>query len=67
MERGLTRIVRRSKAIGSEDGRRLSKEVGKIVSQGLDLFQKDDGAKAAAGDLERTKAEQKIVRSSGIA
>jgi hypothetical protein len=54
-------------AIDSEDGHGLSKEVGKIVSAGLNLFQKDHGAKAAAGDLERAQAEQKIVRSSGIA
>ncbi len=54
-------------AIDAEDGRGISKAVGKIVSEGLDLFQKDHGAKAAAGDLERAQAEQKIVRSSGIA
>ncbi len=54
-------------AIDSEDGRGLSKAVGKIISEGLDLFQKDHGAKAAAGDLERAQAEQKIVRTSGIA
>ncbi len=54
-------------AIDSEDGHGISREVGKIVSEGLDLFQKDHGAKAAAGDLERAQAEEKIVRTSGIA
>jgi hypothetical protein len=34
----------------------FKKEVGELVSKGLDLFQKDHGAKAEAGDLERAEA-----------
>lgn len=38
----------------------IKHEVGKIVSKGLDLFQPDHGAKAEAGDLERSNAIQAI-------
>lgn len=35
-------------------------EIGKIISEGLDLFQADHGAKAEAGDLERSEAVRSI-------
>ena len=53
-------------AIASVEDHGFKKEVGKIVSDGLDLFQKDHGAKAAAGDLARAEAEEAIVDKSGI-
>ncbi len=40
--------------------------VGVVVSRMLDLFQKNHGAKAAAGDLERAEAEATTVRASGV-
>ena len=53
-------------AIDSVEGHGLSKEVGKIGSKLLDLFQKDHGADAVAGDLERAEAEKQMVEKSGI-
>jgi hypothetical protein len=54
-------------AIDSVEGKGVSKEVGKIGSAILDVFQRDHGADAASGDLERAQAEAKIVEASGIA
>jgi hypothetical protein len=42
-------------------------EVGKLISKGLDLFQKDHGSQAVAGDLERAKEVEKVEESSGLA
>lgn len=41
------------------------KVVGEIGSKILDLFQRDHGAKAAAGDLERAEEIEKIEKQSG--
>lgn len=54
-------------AIDSVNGHGISKEVGKIGSSILNMFQKDHGADAAAGDLERAQVEGNIVEKSGIA
>lgn len=40
--------------------------VGVVVSRMLDLFQRNHGAKAAAGDLERAEAEAAKVLASGL-
>ena len=40
--------------------------VGVVVSRLLDLFQKNHGAKAAAGDLERAQTEEATVIGSGL-
>lgn len=53
-------------AIDSVQGHGISREVGKIGSAILNVFQHDHGADAVAGDLERAQAEEKIVRASGI-
>lgn len=53
--------------IDAADGHGFSREVGKLGSEALDLFQKDHGSKAAAGDLERSEAEQETVDKSGLA
>jgi hypothetical protein len=54
-------------AIDSVEGHGVSKAVGVFGSKVLDLFQKDHGADAAAGDAERAVKEQEIVKDSGIA
>jgi hypothetical protein len=54
-------------AIDSVEGHGLSKEIGTIGSKVLDIFQKDHGADAAAGDEARAEQEQAIVDKSGIA
>jgi hypothetical protein len=54
-------------AVDAVDGHGVSKEVGKVGSAFLDIFQKDHGADAAAGDLERSEQEEEIVNTSGIA
>jgi hypothetical protein len=48
------------------DGHGVSKEVGKIGSDILDVFQPDHGAKAAAGDLERADEAAKDIEDSGM-
>lgn len=53
-------------AIASVEDHGIKKEIGTLVSKALDVFQHDHGADAAAGDLERAKAEEKIVEQSGI-
>jgi hypothetical protein len=53
-------------AIDSVEGHGISREVGRVGSACLDVFQKDHGAGAAAGDLERAEAEAAIVAQSGI-
>jgi hypothetical protein len=40
--------------------------VGVVLSRMLDLFQKNHGAKAAAGDLERAQTEEATVTGSGL-
>ena len=40
--------------------------VGTVVSKMLNLFQKDHGAEAAAGDLARAQAEVTRLEASGI-
>lgn len=40
--------------------------VGVVVSRMLNLFQRNHGAKAAAGDLERAKAVESTLRESGV-
>lgn len=42
----------------------LKHEAGKIVSEGLDLFQKNHGAKAEAGDLGRAEEVEKTETST---
>lgn len=42
----------------------IKHEVGKIVSEGLDLFQSDHGAKAEAGDLERSETVRSIEKKA---
>lgn len=37
------------------EDRGVKHEVGEVVSKGLDLFQKDHGAEAESGDLERAQ------------
>lgn len=54
-------------AIDSIDGHGISKVVGKVGSELLDVFQHDHGADAAAGDMERAKTETGIILKSGIA
>jgi len=54
-------------AIDSVEGHGVSKFVGTVGSKMLDVFQKDHGADAAAGDEERAQAETAIVEKSGIA
>lgn len=44
----------------------ISKEVGKIGSEFLDVFQPDHGAKAAAGDLERAQEAEEDIDKSGM-
>jgi len=53
-------------AIDSVEGHGVSKFVGTVGSKMLDIFQKDHGADAAAGDEERAQAEAAIVEKSGI-
>lgn len=38
---------------------------GRVLSRFLDFFQKDHGAKAQAGDVERAEAVEKIEEESG--
>lgn len=40
-------------------------DVGKLISEGLDLLQKNHGAGAEAGDLERAEEVVKIEESTG--
>ena len=40
--------------------------VGTVVSKILDLFQKNHGAGAAAGDLERAQVEEARLAASGV-
>lgn len=39
--------------------------VGKIVSKALDLFEKDHGARAEAGDLQRAETVEQIENHTG--
>lgn len=43
----------------------IGKEVGKVGSAILDVFQSDHGAKAEAADLERAKVVENLEESSG--
>lgn len=43
----------------------IKHEVGKVVSAGLDLFDKDHGAAAEAGDLGRAKEIEQVEESTG--
>lgn len=42
------------------------KAIGKIVSKLLDAFQRDHGAKAAAGDTERAKNAQSVISQADV-
>ncbi len=48
----------------TEDGG-IKKDIGVEVSKGLNLIQKDHGARAEAGDLERATTVEKIEEKSG--
>ena len=41
-------------------------KLGIVMSKFLNIFQKDHGADAAAGDLERAQTEEKIIADSHI-
>jgi len=43
----------------------LKRRIGSLVSRGLDLFQRDHGAKAEAGDFERAAVVEKIEQDTG--
>jgi hypothetical protein len=44
----------------------IKHEVGKAISAGLDLFQKDHGAGAIEGDLTRAQDVEGIEQASGV-
>lgn len=48
------------------DGHGISKVVGTLGSEALDVLQPDHGAKAAAGDEERSEAALNNIKGSGI-
>ena len=52
-------------AIDATNGKGISEKVGEAGSKVLDIFQKDHGAKAQAGDLERATTEVSIEQSTG--
>ena len=56
-----------SETISSRSARAATegKVWGKVVSKGLDLFQKDHGAKAECGDVERAKQVEYFEETSG--
>jgi hypothetical protein len=54
-------------AVDAVDGHGLSKKIGEVGSKCLDVFQKDHGADASAGDLARAETEATIIEKSGIA
>ena len=43
----------------------VKKEIGELASKGLDLFQKDHGANAEAGDVERAKIVTGLEDATG--
>lgn len=43
----------------------LKRDIGTAVSRGLELFQRDHGAEAEAGDAERGQAVVKLEKESG--
>ena len=63
-------------ALGGEEDETMSTDsallarkhefVGSVVSRLLDLFQRNHGAKAAAGDLQRAKAIEATLDGSGV-
>jgi hypothetical protein len=63
-------------ALGGEEDETISTDaglmakkhefIGVLVSRMLDLFQRNHGAKAAAGDMERASAVQATIEGSGL-
>ncbi len=63
-------------ALGGEEDETISADaglmakkhefLGVLVSRMLDLVQRNHGAKAAAGDLERASAVQAVIEGSGL-
>lgn len=53
-------------AIAAQNDKGLKGWVGRSMSRFLNLFQKDHGAKAVAGDLERAQTAGKIDEESGV-
>ena len=53
-------------AIDAVDGHGISKEIGEVGSKCLDVFQKDHGADASAGDEARATVEEADLAKSGI-
>lgn len=56
-------ISSRSARWATED-KGLKEEVGEVVSKGLDLFQKDHGAKAEIGDMYRAETVETIEQKA---
>ena len=53
-------------AIDSVEGHGVSKFVGTVGSKMLDVFQKDHGADALCGDMERAERIEVMAKESGM-